>query len=816
MNEKLLKERFNGLKEEEQKTVMEAVAQAYGCDFEGMTTFCKWGVQTKTGVFSKDNRRFVFVAGECATLGWEDFAEGLDEESRADLEQALKSFGVCDVREFLSQCTTGVRQKNIAPMLVQCEPEPVMGTRTYSQLKTWLAVNGYSLPTADEWEYLCGGGTRFLFPWGDSFPYGMRLKYYEDDTQRERMSSLGEYPMETPNFLGVVIGYDPCKAELVHDIMKAVKGGDGGSSIESTGSAFLGYLPCSPYFSLDYGMGEQEALISSKEVFRRIIRIDKEIEAAYELNCTDWKSNPALDVLSDEEYFANLCANVYDDIYQLMAEKKYLEAIGLLDTKIKNTPDVAGLYIVRAKAYQLLGNPLKVNQDISRAIELEPDDIMLRRTRIGFGATSKQRKERNIADITHLLQIDADNQYYYYIRRAWEYRRLENFEEAIADIARVPKEVRLKVCDGAYLIKVLREAGCDLSRLDEQDFVQEKEKQDEEKTRAQRELEQVRREAQEREQQAKQTQLEKEKVLRQQEEKERRRIELEEKLGPRMAKIKYICDAMKERTGVDALQVKIDTTQFPTLFGSKFGGTPYWDTDKEYPCAASGQRLLLLAQFNLDKINEEGLNAGGRLPKSGMLQFFIEDSEVYGMDFEDATSQKNFRVVYHPVIRYDILKTDMEFFNELSETAGNTAGADSTPLSGEYAVRLEVKRAFMGTSDYRFNQIFTQIANEYGFVFENPDSGVNSLSDEEWQFIDDEMKSEGHWLLGYPFFTQADPRREQKYEWFDVLLFQMDSDYEGETYRILWGDVGVGNFFINSGALEEGDFGRILYNWDCC
>lgn len=778
MNEKLLKERFSGLKEEEQNTVMEAVAQAYGCDFEGMATFCKWGVQIKTGVFTKDNRKFVFVAGECATLGWEDFAEGLDEESSADLEEALKTFDVCDVREFLSQCTTGVRQKNIAPMLVQCEPETVMGTRTYSQLKTWLAVNGYSLPTADEWEYLCGGGTRFLFPWGDSFPYGMRLKYYEGDMEKEQMASFGEYPMETPNFLGVVIGYDPCKVELVHDIMKAVKGGDGGSGIKSTGSAFLGYLPCSPYFSLDYGIGEQEALISAKEVFRRIIRIDKEIEAASELNCTDWKSNPTLDALSDEEYFANLCANVYDDVYQLMAEKKYLEAIGLLDTKIRNTPDVAGLYIVRAKAYQLLGNPLKVNQDISRAIELEPDDIMLRRARIGFGATSKQRKERNIADITHLLQIDADNQYYYYMRRAWEYRRLESYEEAIADIASVPKEARLKVCDGAYLIKVLREAGCDLSRLDGQDFVQENEKQDEEK--------------------------------------ERRRIELEEKLGPRMAKIKYICDAIKERTGVDALQVKIDTTQFPTLFGSKFGGTPYWDTDKEYPCAASGQRLLLLAQFNLDKINEEGLNAGGRLPKSGMLQFFIEDSEVYGMDFEDGTSQKNFRVVYHPVIRYDILKTDMEFFNELSETVGNTAGADSTPLSGEYAVRLEVKRAFMGTSDYRFNQIFTQIAKEYGFVFENPDSGVNSLSDEEWQFIDDEMKSEGHWLLGYPFFTQADPRCEHKYELFDVLLFQMDSDEEGKTYRILWGDVGVGNFFINSRALEEGDFGRILYNWDCC
>ena len=42
---------------------------------------------------------------------------------------------------------------------------------------------------------------------------------------------------------------------------------------------------------------------------------------------------------------------------------------------------------------------------------------------------------------------------------------------------------------------------------------------------------------------------------------------------------------------------------------------------------------------------------------------------------------------------------------------------------------------------------------------------------------------------GYPFFTQYDPRQEDNNE---VLLFQLDSQD-----HILWGDSGVGNFFIS-------------------
>ena len=67
----------------------------------------------------------------------------------------------------------------------------------------------------------------------------------------------------------------------------------------------------------------------------------------------------------------------------------------------------------------------------------------------------------------------------------------------------------------------------------------------------------------------------------------------------------------------------------------------------------------------------------------------------------------------------------------------------------------------------------------------------------------------GNKLLGYPFFTQYDPRdTKTKY---NTLLFQLDSDNK----NIMWGDFGVGNFFINNKDLENLNFSNVYFTWDC-
>ena len=76
------------------------------------------------------------------------------------------------------------------------------------------------------------------------------------------------------------------------------------------------------------------------------------------------------------------------------------------------------------------------------------------------------------------------------------------------------------------------------------------------------------------------------------------------------------------------------------------------------------------------------------------------------------------------------------------------------------------------------------------------------------------QQSSNH-LMGYPFFTQTDPRYYHAAKQEDILLFQLDSAGHGNDVDILWGDSDVGAFFINAEDLVGGHFERSWFNWDC-
>ncbi len=320
MNNPLLSPYFEKLTERDKTALMQEMADRYGLQFKGLQRFCRWDRSCTTGVFEKGGREFVFVPGDTVTIGWERFETGLDEENLEELYDVFEEYEYKGTpEEFIGEDMAPVRQVTIAPMLagrkleeIGWEPVSFQDPRllehpdwlqafqehqragmrglnlvgcarfhctdgrweaflyhdvTYDELKELLNRQGFSLPTADEWAYLCGGGCRTLFPWGDGLKSDMHLYHFSEAEDAGR-----PYDMEEPNFFGLSIAYDPYKQELVEADAAATCGGDGGCCICGGEGPLLGYLPCSPHRKPE--IQEDDVLDNDFHFYRPIIRVD--------------------------------------------------------------------------------------------------------------------------------------------------------------------------------------------------------------------------------------------------------------------------------------------------------------------------------------------------------------------------------------------------------------------------------------------------------------------------------------------------------------------------------------------------------------
>ena len=317
----LFRPQFDRLPQEEKRGLMERLAAHYDMAFLGLQTFDRWGQSCTTGVFEKDGREFVFVPGDTVTLGWERFAVGLNRESREELDDLFQEWELeREPEEFIRESMAPARQATIGPMLagreleeISWEPVKLDDPRLrpewledfrqfaltgrdsltlagrarfkredggwqaslyhevdYPDFQKLLEQRGFSLPTADEWAYLCGGGCRTLFPWGDGLDDSMRLRWFED------MGEDGDrpYDMEEPNFFGLAIAYDPYMREVVKAKQFTTCGGDGGCNICGGLGPFLGFLPCSPHYRPE--AREDNEINGDYDFYRPIIRVELE------------------------------------------------------------------------------------------------------------------------------------------------------------------------------------------------------------------------------------------------------------------------------------------------------------------------------------------------------------------------------------------------------------------------------------------------------------------------------------------------------------------------------------------------------------
>lgn len=236
---------------------------------------------------------------------------------------------------------------------------------------------------------------------------------------------------------------------------------------------------------------------------------------------------------------------------------------------------------------------------------------------------------------------------------------------------------------------------------------------------------------------------------------------------------------IKTKTLKECLSFKVSEEKANPL-NSKLAGA--YPNPKDMPAVTNdnGDKLTLLVQIN-----------GSELPlnilKDGMLQIFINtNDDLYGLDYDNPCKQNNFKVRYlskEALNDYDLIEVASNHYEVVPQ---------------ERKIEACIVKQAITTYDYRYNSII----KECGGV------SFNSLDFDNQAYFKDENETYNIQMLGYPFFNNYDCRLE-KFEDYDILLFQLDSFKD-----ISWGDMGVGNFFIKASDLANLDFSNVLFNWD--
>ena len=287
------------------------------------------GAERETWLLEYEGSQFIFVPGQKnVTLGWDtdkcllgvgvleglqkefssgheyyyeeeleglkgDYQEQIDEaeengdsgkadELRSELAEELKSWNedieekgyaswegfLAKWNEHLSQCLSPLRTADIRDMIVEVDSRYLdEDAPSLEQAVLSLKQGLFTLPTEDEWEYLCNGGTRTLFRWGDTLSDVMTEIFQVGAVGETRENTI----LEQPNMLGLFIAYDSYKNEII-DNTSFTKGGDGGCSL-CGGDGAIYVLPCYTAFYRQPTNERHSELSKNYFCYRRIIRL---------------------------------------------------------------------------------------------------------------------------------------------------------------------------------------------------------------------------------------------------------------------------------------------------------------------------------------------------------------------------------------------------------------------------------------------------------------------------------------------------------------------------------------------------------------
>lgn len=208
---------------------------------------------------------------------------------------------------------------------------------------------------------------------------------------------------------------------------------------------------------------------------------------------------------------------------------------------------------------------------------------------------------------------------------------------------------------------------------------------------------------------------------------------------------------------------------------SKLGGCPYLENLDDYPIGVNGRPMIFIAQINLEEMPpiED-------FPEKGIIQFFVVDCELYGLDEKCK-------------VRYieNFIKDEEKLVRD-------------NPFHESYQYMEPFDRA--GKMNFEHKQmIITSSVEEYNDIF------FDKMTEEENDGLFDVCEGTGSRVGGYPYFLQGEPPCYS--DGYNVLLLQLDIDDE---CGIMFGDSGNCNFFISKEDLIKREFSNVVYDWQCC
>jgi uncharacterized protein YwqG len=224
---------------------------------------------------------------------------------------------------------------------------------------------------------------------------------------------------------------------------------------------------------------------------------------------------------------------------------------------------------------------------------------------------------------------------------------------------------------------------------------------------------------------------------------------------------------------------------------SRLGGAVYLGVDEAWPVDVDGQRMVFVTQINFSE-----MPILPDFPTSGILQVFIPQDDLFGMDFDDP-SKSDIAIIWRDVMPEQAVRHTQTVNPDISPFQTYEHDTEQRGRALEFVPELRQMRPSL--SDWRFNRM---LAGKWEMYNEKQ---LDDLFDE----LDCDRAA--HYVGGHIRLTQSDFRGMPAYQEHDRVLLQIGSDD-----HIMWGDVGEMFLVIRPDDLRNKRFDKAVFWWDCC